>query len=371
MFKINSESNKARTGILKTKTCKIETPFFMPVATRATGKFISTDDYEQAGANAIICNSLILSMQPGTKLIQKAGGIHKFMNFNKVIFTDCGGFQRSRDSMYRGNSKKGLHFRNPYDNSKHVITPEKIMRIQMDIGCDVAMAFDDMAPYGAPKKEFVKSLENTHRWQQDSLKYHTDKKQLLFGICQGGFFKVLREKSAKFISGLDFDGIAIGGVAIGEPSKEMYKAIDAAIPFIPKDKPRYVMGLGSPLDLLNAVDRGVDCFDSVYPTMNARHSSIFTSKGKILVDQGKYKEDFKPLDPECDCFVCKRYSRAYIRHLCRIKEPVGKRYKSYHNFHFLINLMKDARTAIKEGTFKKFKKDFERGWKERIKLSKA
>jgi len=357
MFKINFESDGARGGILQTKSGEFETPFFMPAATMGSGKCITTDDYNSVGLKNIICNALVLSMMPGNDVVRDNGGIHKFINFPGCIFTDCGGFQMSR-SMYKGKTSKGLHFVNPFNETKVVITPERIMNIHQDIGSDVAMALDDMAPYGATREEYISALKNTHRWQEQSKKFHTDSKQLLFGIVQGGFQMDLRRISAHFIDSLDFDGVAIGGLAIGEPTTEMYKVLRNVLPIIDKDKPRYVMGLGSPLDIVEAVSQGVDCFDSVYPTKNARNGTLFTSKGNIDITKIKYARDMSPIDSTCDCFVCKHYSKAYMHHLMRIKEPSGKRFRSYHNLYFMQRLIERVRLAIKENSFEKFKKDF-------------
>jgi queuine tRNA-ribosyltransferase len=361
MFKIIAEDGEARVGKLKTRHGVVETPFFMPVATRGTGKYIGTDDYLSMNAQAIISNALILFLRPGLEVIEKAKGLHKFMNFDKTIFTDCGGFQMSRN-IFLGTSKRGIHFKSPYDGKKHLITPEKIMKIEESIKSDVAMALDDMRPYGATKEEFAKALKNTHEWHEQCLKFHKDKKQLLFGIAQGGFHPDLREKSAKFISSLDFDGIAIGGVAIGEPKTEMYKAVKSAILHITREKPHYLMGVGSPPDLLETIGLGIDCFDSIFPTKNARNNTLFTWNGKLTIDKGAYKNDQKPIDENCSCFVCKNYTRAYIHHLSKLNEPNGKRLKQYHNLYFLQRLMERTREEIKEGNFIKFKKEFLKKW---------
>ncbi len=342
-----TKSDDLRKGILRTKSGDIVTPFFMPVVTKATGKHITTDDYNNLGsgvrARAVICNALILSLKPGVDLLEKVGGVHKFMNFDGVVFTDCGGFQSS-STFFEGKSKKGLHFRSPYNNQRIIITPKKIMEIQAKINSDVSMMLDDMSPYGASYEEARKAMENTHRWAVESLEAHKkiwagkEKRQLIFGIIQGNFYPDLREESAKFITSLDFDGFAIGGVAIGEPSEKMYEAVSAALPFIPKDKPRYVMGVGSPDDLKKLISMGIDCFDSIYPTQNARHASIFTKAGKIYLDSGKYVDDFTPIEQNCGCHTCQTYTKAYLHHLLKIKEPAVKRLLSIHNQWFLQNL---------------------------------
>jgi len=366
MFKIISEDKNARTGFLKTRHEKIETPFFMPVSTKAVGKFVSAEEYKKTGTKAIISNALLLSLHPGLEVMEKFGGIHNFMNFDGTIFTDCGGFQVIRDSFGSQKNTKGITFKNPFDNQNFLITPQKIMNIEMTIKSDVAMMLDDMMPYGSTKKQFSDALVNTHNWAQESLDFHTDKKQLLFGIVQGGFYKDLRQKSARFINKLDFDGIAIGGLALGEPKPLMYRALNASLPFIDKQKIKYAMGVGSPEDLLQFIEKGVDCFDSVFPTMNARNNTIFTFKGKMSIEKARFKQDKKPLEEGCDCFTCKNYSRAYIRHLSKLDDPVGKRLKSIHNIRFMHRLMQKARTAIKNGEFARFRKKFEKGFAKRL-----
>ncbi|MEA3429885.1 MAG: tRNA guanosine(34) transglycosylase Tgt [Nanoarchaeota archaeon] len=360
MFEIKAESGKARYGVFETKSGKFETPFFMPAATMGTGKCISSDDYNSIGLKNIICNALVLSMAPGEDVVKEAGGIHKFMDFKGCVFTDCGGFQMSR-GMFKGKTKKGLHFVNPFNEQPVIITPEKIMKIHQAIGSDVAMALDDMAPYGASREEYMVALKNTHKWQEMSKKCHDaveNNEQMLFGIVQGGFEMDLRRISAHFINGLDFDGVAIGGLAIGEPSIEMYEVLDNVLPIIDKNKPRYVMGLGSPVDVVNAVGLGIDCFDSVYPTKNARNGTLFTSKGNIDITKIKYARDQEPVDSDCGCFVCKTYSRSYMHHLSKIKEPVGKRFRSIHNLWFMQRLIERVRVAIKEDRFEEFRKEF-------------
>lgn len=367
-FTITHQDQNARVGKLKTAHGAIETPFFMPAATKATGKHITTDDYQKAGVKALISNALILSFKPGIETVKQLSGLHKFMNFKGVIFTDCGGFQMSR-TIFQKKSKKGLHFRNPFDNSPVVITPQKIMNIELTLGSDVAMMLDDMSGYGVSKEEARIAMENTHRWGKESLQWHkklkgdsNHPKQLLFGIVQGNFYPDLREESAKFINSLDFDGIAIGGVAIGEPKEEMYKAVDAALPFITKEKPRYVMGVGSPEELLELIGRGVDCFDSVYPTQNARHGTLFTSDGKIYIDGLKYQHDFTPIDQNCKCHSCQHFTKAYLHHLTKVKEPSAKRLMSIHNLHFVLQLVEEAKENIKNGSFTEFKDEFLKKW---------
>lgn len=376
-FKITHQDGNARVGQLTTKSGVIETPFFMPVLTKATGKYITTDDYNQLGcdpntghyvhAKSIICNSLLLSLRPGTEIIKAAGGVNKFMNHKGISFTDSGGFQAS-SAFFLLKSKKGIHFRSPYDNKKIILTPKSAMQIQWDISSDVAMVLDDMTPPGATKEESKIAVDATYRWAKESLEAHKKlrsehgvqnpaDRQLLFGISQGNFFEDLREKSAKQIAELDFDGYAIGGVAIGEPTPEMYKAVNAALPFVPKDKPRYIMGLGTPMDIIEMIGKGIDCFDSIYPTQNARHSSIFTKNGKIYLDKAKHNKDFTPIEEDCKCHTCQNYTKAYLHHLTKIDEPAAHRLKSIHNQYFMQQLVEKAKQAIKEKRYKEFLKE--------------
>ncbi len=357
-FKIikKDKKSKARIGKLTTRHGSVDTPYFMAVATKATGKIIGPDDYEEL-ADGLICNALVLSLRPGIDVIKHFGTVHDFMNFDKAIFTDCGGFQMLRDSFMDGTSKKGINFKNPFNGQKFVITPQKIMDIEIAIGGDAVMMLDDVAPYGASREKVEESLENTHRWAKECRKYHHDKKQMLYGIVQGGFFPDLRKKSAECINSLDFDGIAIGGIAIGETREEMYLAVNSAMPFLDEKKPKHMLGVGSPDDIVELVALGADSFDSVYPTQTARHGTLFTFKGKVDIMRGIYSNDKTPIEKGCKCQTCKKYSKAYLRHLLKINEPVGKRYCSIHNLHFMKELMKKIRKSIKEGTFEKFKSE--------------
>ena len=348
------KGSKARVGKLNTRHGFFETPYFCAVATQAVGKFIGPDDYIDV-ADGLICNALILSLRPGTDVIKKFGTIHDFMKFHGPIFTDSGAFQMVRDSFMDGRSKKGVHFKSPFDGKKFVVTPEKIMKIEQDIGADAVMMLDDLAPYGSTREEFELSLENTHRWAVLSKKSHTDTGQLLYGIVQGGFFSDLREKSARYIDSLDFDGIAIGGVAIGETREEMYTAIKSAIPFLDKHKPKHLLGVGSPDDIVECVGLGMDTFDSVFPTMTARHGTLFTFHGKIDILKAEHTHDKGPIEKGCRCFTCKNYSRAYLRHLLKMNDPIGKRYATIHNLYFMKQLMKKTRESINKGEFEEFK----------------
>lgn len=373
-FKIIAKDKKsrARTGVLMTKSGKAETPFFMPVATKTAVKHISVEDLESMPAKVIISNAFILSLRPGTDIIKKYGGMKRFMNFNGINFTDSGGFQMYSESLYLGSDNNGVFFRDPFAGNKLYITPEKNMQIQIDINSDVAMCLDTMPLIEHSKDAIALAVTKTTAWAK-RCKMHHDKlqakiprarRQLLFGITQGGIHADLRKKSAEELSKIDFDGFSIGGLALGEPRPDEYKMIEVVKKIIPEEKPVYLMGAGDPVELLEAISRGVDMFDSRFPTKNARRGAIFTSKGRLRLMNSKNKISKLPLDSECKCFVCKDYSRGYIRHLLMNKEGVGYRLASYHNIYFLQNLMKRAREEIKRGKFDKFLKDFRKKYKE-------
>ncbi|MEM4259404.1 MAG: tRNA guanosine(34) transglycosylase Tgt [Candidatus Pacearchaeota archaeon] len=367
-FKIKhkDKETKARVGILSTRSGKIETPFFMPVATKTSVKHISTCDLHNMKANAVISNAFVLFLRPGTSLIKKMGGIAKFMGFKGIVFTDSGGFQMYSPRLYLGAKEDGVIFRNPYTNEKIFITPEKDMEIQLDLGSDVAMCLDSMPLLSNSKEEIAEAVRKTSRWARRCKMHHHNlqekikegKRQLLFGIIQGGIYDDLRKLSAKDIVSFDFDGYAIGGLALGEPKEDEYKMIEIAKSIIPEEKPIYLMGAGEPLELLEAISRGCDIFDSRFPTQNARRGAIFTSQGRINIKAAKYKEDKNPIDKNCSCFVCKKYSRAYIRHLLLQEEGAGMRLATYHNLYYLQRLMEDARKAIKKGRFAEFVKNY-------------
>lgn len=368
MFKIknNDSSTEARTGELKTAHGIVKTPFYMPVATKLTVKHITPMEVEEMGGQALITNAYISSLRPGLELIKKAGGVHKFMNFKKCIFSDSGGFQMLSESFLQEINDKGVKFLDPFSGRKEFVTPEQIIQIERELGSDVAMCLDHVPAVKSDRAAAEDSVRRTHLWAERCKKAHDEgenkivygKKQLIFGIAQGALFKELREKSAKFIDSLDFDGNAIGGLCIGESKGEMSKAVSWQIPHFSPEKPRYLMGVGSPEDILDAVSQGVDCFDSIYPTQNARHCHIFTNKGMIKLDRGKYKNDFSPLDEECDCYVCKNFSRAYLHHLSRSFEWTHHRYLSYHNVYWLVRFVEKIRKALDKGEFLELRKEF-------------
>jgi len=327
----------------------------MAVATQASGKCIGPDDYQKV-ADGLICNALVLSLRPGAQTIKRFGSIHGFMNFSGPIFTDCGGFQMLRESFLDDRSRNGIHFKSPFDGKKFLLKPEDIMRIEQDIGADCVMMLDDVAHYGASREDFERSLENTMNWGALSMKHHSKKDQMLYGIVQGGFYPDLREKSAKWVREMNFDGNAIGGVAIGETREEMMAAIRSSMPYLDPAKPKHLLGVGSPDDIVEAVSLGIDTFDSVFPTQNARHGTLFTFNGKIDIMKGIYSEDKSPIEKGCKCLSCRNYSKGYIRHLLKIGEPAGKRYATIHNLHFMKELMRLIRESIQAGSFALFKK---------------
>lgn len=351
-IKTIDKETQARSGVLKTRTGKYETPFFMPVATKGALKYLGTNELEQTGASALIANSFLLYLRPGIDLIKKHGSLHNFMHWNKCIFTDSGGFQVLSLQGFKGKfTDKGLSFHSPYDGSLHDLSPEKAMHIQETIGSDVAMALDHMPHYGSSEEDVVLATKRTHHWAQRCIEAHTDKKQLLFGIAQGGIYPKLRAESAEYLSTLPFDGFALGGICIGETSQETHIMMKATVEHLPKDKPRYLMGVGSPKEILAAVAQGVDIFDSVWPTRNARHGRLMTKNGYLNIENAEHKNSMKPLDEHCDCYVCKDYTCAYLHHIYKMKEPLAMKLLSYHNVYFLQTLMKEIRQAIKKGTF--------------------
>ena len=349
----------ARLGRLHTPHGVIETPIFMPVGTQATVKSMTPEELKEIGSQIILSNTYHLYMRPGHDLVKEAGGLHKFMNWDRPILTDSGGFQVFSLGPLRKITEEGVHFRSHIDGSKHFISPEKAMEIQNALGSDIMMAFDECAPYPADREYVKNSLERTTRWLKRCKEAHKNtEKQALFGIIQGGMYKDLREQSAKEILELDLPGYAVGGLSVGEPKELMYEVLDYTVPLMPEDKPRYLMGVGSPDDLLEGVIRGIDMFDCVLPTRIARNGTAMTSVGKVVVRNAKYARDFGPLDPNCDCYTCKNYTRAYIRHLIKCDETFGIRLTSYHNLYFLLNLMKQVRQAIMDDNLLEFREAF-------------
>jgi len=349
----------ARLGRIHTPHGSFDTPAFMPVGTQATVKGMSPDELKEIDAQIILSNTYHLYMRPGREIIKEAGGLHGFMNWDRPILTDSGGFQVFSLSDLRDIKEEGVTFKSHIDGSKHFISPELAIEIQNDLGADIIMAFDECTPYPCEYDYAKKSLERTTRWARRCKSTHKNiDKQALFGIIQGGTYKELRIQSANEIIEIDFPGYAIGGLSVGEPAEEMYEMLEYTVPILPANKPRYLMGVGSPDYLIEGVIRGIDMFDCVLPTRIGRNGTVLTSSGKLIVRDAKNAKDFSSMDPECDCYACKNFSKAYIRHLLKADEVLGIRLTTWHNLRFLLNLMKDIRQAIIEDRLGDFKKLF-------------
>ena len=353
-----SKNTRARLGRLETPHGVIQTPVFMPVGTQATVKTAAPRELEDLGVEIILSNTYHLYLRPGSDVVAEAGGLHKFMNWNRPILTDSGGFQVFSLGPLRTISEEGVHFRSHLDGSKHFISPEKSMQIQMDLGADIAMAFDECAPYPADRDYVKKSKDLTTRWAKRCQTAHTRSDQALFGIVQGGMYKDLRKESALEIMELDFPGYGIGGLSVGEPKDMMYEVLDDLVPIMPKDKPRYLMGVGSPDCLVEAVLRGVDMFDCVWPTRLARHGMVITRQGNMAIRNLPFARDFTPIEEECSCYACQNFSRAYIRHLLKAGEVLGIRLTTIHNIAFLTRLMQEVREAIAADRLLEYSRDF-------------
>lgn len=349
----------ARLGRLHTPHGVIETPIFMPVGTQATVKSMTPEELKEIEAQIILSNTYHLYLRPGHELIKKAGGLHKFMHWDRPILTDSGGFQVFSLGPLRKITEEGVEFRSHIDGSKHMLSPEKAMEIQNALGSDIMMAFDECAPYPADREYVKNSLERTTRWLQRCKDAHKNtENQALFGIVQGGMYKDLREQSAKEVTAIDLPGYAVGGLSVGEPKELMYEVLDYTVPLLPEDKPRYLMGVGTPDILIEAAIRGIDMCDCVLPTRIARNGTAMTSQGKVVVRNATYAEDFTTLDPECDCYTCQNYTKAYIRHLIKTNEILGARLLSIHNLRFLLKLMEDVRQAIMDDRLLDFRDEF-------------
>ncbi len=349
----------ARYGILHTPHGDVETPMFMPVGTLATVKGISPEQLKEMNSGVILSNTYHLWLRPGEDVVEKAGGLHKFMNYDRPILTDSGGFQVFSLGKTRKIEEEGVTFKSIIDGKKLFLSPEKAIDIQNKLGADIIMSFDECAPYPCTHDYMKKSVERTLRWAKRGQDAHARKNdQALFGIVQGGEYPDLREMCAKELVKMDFPGYSIGGTSVGEPKEVMYKMIDDAIQWLPEDKPRYLMGVGNPIDLIEGAMRGVDMFDCVLPTRVARHGALMTSHGRININNEKYKYDFTPLDEDCDCYTCKNYTKAYLRHLHKSEELFGKNLLSIHNVRFLLKLSEDIREAIKNDRLADFKEEF-------------
>ena len=358
------KNTKARYGILHTPHGDFETPMFMPVGTLANVKGISNEDLYQMKAGVILSNTYHLTLRPGTDVIKKAGGLSKFMNYNGPTLTDSGGFQVFSLAKKRSITEEGVTFKNHLNGDKLFFSPEISIKKQEEIGADIIMSFDECIPYPSSYEYIKKSVERTLRWAKRGKDAKTSD-QALFGIVQGSNNEELRKYCAEELVKIGFDGYAIGGASIGEPKEEFIKMVSYSTPYLPKDKPRYLMGVGTVGYILEAIERGIDMFDCVLPTRIARHGTLMTSNGRINIKNKKYKEDFTPLDPNCDCYTCKNYTKAYLRHLYVCEEVNAKRLLSYHNLRFLIKLCEDIRQAIKEDRYLEFKNELIKKYQER------
>ena len=348
----------ARRGIVHTQRGSFETPAFMPVGTQATVKGMSPDELKSMGAGIILSNTYHLWMRPGPDIVANAGGLHKFMNWDRPVLTDSGGFQVFSFSENRNITEEGVHFRSHIDGSKHLLTPEKSINIQNKLGADIIMAFDECSPFPADHNYIDHSSTRTARWMERCIKAHKREDQALFGIIQGGMYPDLRARSTREITAFDLPGYALGGLSVGEPIELMLAMLEASVHLMPKDKPRYLMGVGSPDYLIESSIRGMDMFDCVLPTRIGRNGTVLTRKGRLIVRDLKSATHYGPIDEDCDCYVCQNYSRAYIRHLIKAGEMFGLRLTTWHNLHFLLKLMEDVRTAISEDRLADFRDEF-------------
>lgn len=360
-YELIRTDGKARAGVVVTPHGKIETPVFMPVGTQATVKGMTPEELEEMGAEIILGNTYHLYLRPSDELVAKFGGLHKFMNWKHPILTDSGGFQVFSLGDLRKIKEEGVHFRSHIDGSKHFISPEKSINIQNNLGSDIVMLFDECPPGMSTREYLIPSIERTTRWARRCVEAHRrPEHQGLFAIVQGGIYEDLRDKSYNELKEMDesFSGYAIGGLAVGEPREDMYRILNYIVEKLPQDKPRYLMGVGEPVDMLEAVESGIDMMDCVQPTRIGRHGTVFTKYGRLVIKNATYSEDPRPLDEDCQCYVCRNYTRGYIRHLFKTGEILGGRLATYHNLYFLLKLMKDSRKAILEGKFKEFKEAF-------------
>jgi len=357
-FDLKTTDGLARRGEITFERGTVQTPVFMPVGTYGTVKTMTPEELRGIGAEIILGNTFHLMLRPGTEVINKHGDLHDFMHWDGPILTDSGGFQVWSLGELRKITEEGVHFRSPVNGDKVFMGPEESMQVQRDLGADIVMIFDECTPYPATEEEARTSMELSLRWAQRSKKAHGDNPAALFGIIQGGMHAGLRDESLAGLVDIGFDGYAIGGLSVGEPKDEMMAMLDNIAEKMPADRPRYLMGVGTPEDLVEAVSRGVDMFDCVMPTRNARNGHLFTSEGVVRLKNARYRDDTAPLDPECDCYTCQHYSRAYLYHLQKSGEILGSRLNTIHNLYYYQKLMKNMREAIEAGTFEQFAADF-------------
>ncbi len=354
-------ATSARRGRVRTRRGVIETPVFMPVGTQATVKGILPEALEEIGAQIILANTYHLFLRPGHELVGQMGGLHEFMNWDRPILTDSGGFQVFSLGDLRKIDEEGVVFQSHLDGSSHKLTPELSIEVQETLGADIIMAFDECIPYPSTREYTAASTALSGRWaRRCKAARNSDDDALLFGIVQGGMFPDLRRQSAEELVGIGFDGYAVGGLSVGEGAELMYEMMEQTLPHLPADAPRYIMGVGTPENLVEAVARGADMFDCVMPTRNARNGVLFTSFGKISIKQARFRDDREPVDPACDCYVCRHYSRAYLRHLYQSNEILASVLNTHHNLHYYLNLMSQMRVAIDNGEFSDFRDRFYR-----------
>ncbi len=365
-YELVAEDRKtgARAGLLHTPHGVFKTPMFMPVGTQATVKTVTPEELEEMGSQIILSNTYHLFLRPGTELIHEAGELHRFMNWNKGILTDSGGFQVFSLGAMRKITEEGVYFRSFLDGSKQFLSPEISIRAQEDLGSDIAMAFDECIPYPADYEYARKSTERTTRWAKRCIKAHQRTDRGIFGIIQGGMYKDLRKQSAMEISSLPFDGMAVGGLSVGEPHDLMYDILEETIQWMPKGKARYLMGVGTPDCLVEGVARGVDMFDCVFPTRVARNGMAMIHTGRMNMKNKQYERDFRPIEESCGCYTCRNYTRAYIRHLYKSEELLAFRLVTIHNLYFLLQFMRDMREAIVQGNFSEFREHFMEHYKQ-------
>lgn len=357
-FETDNNDGQARRGRLKFPRGVVETPAFMPVGTYGTVKGMLPRDIEEIGADIILGNTFHLMLRPGTEVVKEHGDLHNFMGWEKPILTDSGGFQVFSLGDMRKITEEGVAFKSPIDGSKVFLDPEKSMQVQRDLGSDVVMIFDECTPYPATTEEAKTSMELSLRWAQRSKIAHADSPSALFGIVQGGMYDALRRQSVDGLLEIGFDGYAIGGLSVGEPKDEMLKVLDVVTPHLPTDKPRYLMGVGTPQDILDGVARGVDMFDCVMPTRHARNAHLFTSLGVVKLRNAKHRHSTEPLDPNCDCYTCQNFSRGYLHHLDKCKEMLGGQLNTIHNLRYYQNHMTAIRKAIETNTLSDYAKTF-------------
>lgn len=357
-FDIEGECGNARTGVLRFPRGEVRTPAFMPVGTYGTVKGMFPRDIHEIDADIILGNTFHLMLRPGTEVIKAHGDLHDFTQWQKPILTDSGGFQVFSLGAMRKITEEGVHFRSPIDGAKIFMTPESSMQVQRDLGSDVVMVFDECTPYPATEKEANDSMQLSMRWAKRSKDAHGDNPSALFGIVQGGMYEHLRDESLEKLTEIGFDGYAIGGLSVGEPKEDMQRIISHLVHKMPKAKPRYLMGVGTPLDLLDGVIAGVDMFDCVMPTRNARNGHLFTSEGVIKIRNATHRHSTQPLDPNCDCYTCKNFSRAYLHHLDRCKEMLGAQLNTIHNLRFYQQHMANIRQAIRDKRLLEFAAEF-------------